>query len=67
MGHLPHVGPNEMMTKSKGNTFFVVFLKTSQTSSTVLHPLGFVGNFVGCALEMEDELDVFKDLLPAYK
>jgi hypothetical protein len=60
LGHLPHVGPNEVMTKSKGDTLFVFLFKTSRTSSTVLHPLGFVGKFVGSVLEMEDELDVFR-------
>ena len=57
MGHLSYVGTNEVMTKLKEDT---IKLKTSRTSLTVLHPLGFVGKFVGSVLEMENELDVFR-------
>ena len=60
LGHLPHLGPNEVMTKSKGDTLFAFLFKISQTSSTVLRPFRCVGKFVGSVLEMEHELDVFR-------
>lgn len=46
--YLPHVGPKEVMTKSIRNILFVFLLKTLQTSSTALDPLGLVWNFQLC-------------------